>query len=207
MSVLTQASIRDQLDELLAERVLLLDGSMGALIYSKDPQEEDYRGSRFRNHPVSLKNCTEVMVLTQPKFLETIHRAYLEAGAEILETCTFNANRLSLEEFQLEEHVFEINKRAVEIARRLADEYTQKNPDRPRFVAGSIGPTKKTLTLGVDVNDPGKREVTYDQMVENYYEQIDGLVAGGVDILPVRHRKVLRRSPDASAGDGVRDDF
>jgi 5-methyltetrahydrofolate--homocysteine methyltransferase len=183
MSVLTQASIRDQLDELLAERVLLLDGSMGALIYSKDPQEEDYRGSRFRNHPVSLKNCTEVMVLTQPKFLETIHRAYLEAGAEILETCTFNANRLSLEEFQLEEHVFEINKRAVEIARRLADEYTQKNPDRPRFVAGSIGPTKKTLTLGVDVNDPGKREVTYDQMVENYYEQIDGLVAGGVDIL------------------------
>src|SRR5262245_30456664 len=137
MSVLTQASIRDQLDELLAERVLLLDGSMGALIFSKEPQEEDYRGARFRNHPVALKNCTEAMVLTQPKFLETIHRAYLEAGAEILETCTFNANRLSLEEFQLHEHVFEINKRAVEIARRLADEFTQNNPDKPRYVAGS----------------------------------------------------------------------
>ncbi len=176
-------STRQRLEELMERRLLLLDGSMGALIYSKSPSEEDYRGARFRSHPVPLKNCTEAMVLSQPKLVEEIHRAYLEAGADIIETDTFNGNRLSLEEFALADHVFEMNKTAAELARRAADDYTRKDPDRPRFVAGSIGPTNKTLSLGVHADDPGRRDVTFDQMVQSYYEQIDALVQGGVDIL------------------------
>ncbi len=183
MSVMALTSVRNLLEELLAQRILLLDGSMGALIYSRQPTEADYRGRRFTNHPVSLKNCTEAMVLSQPRWIEDIHRAYLEAGADIIETCTFTANRLSLEEFALEDQVAEINRRATELARRAADDFTRRNPDRPRFVAGSIGPTKKQLSLGIHVEDPGRRDVTFDQMVANYTEQIAALVSAGVDIL------------------------
>jgi 5-methyltetrahydrofolate--homocysteine methyltransferase len=174
---------RARLEELLAERILVLDGAMGSMIYAHQPGEEDYRGARFRNHPAALKNCTEVMVLTQPTLIEDIHRAYLEAGADIIETDSFNSNRFSMAEFALEEHVFELNKTAAEIARRAADDMTRRTPDRPRFVAGSIGPTKKQLSLGVHVDDPGHRTVTFDEMVANYTEQIAGLVAGGVDLL------------------------
>ncbi len=178
----SRTSTRELLDDLLARRILLLDGSMGALIYSRDPREEDYRGRRFRDHPVSLKNCTEAMVLSQPQLVEEIHRAYLEAGADVIETCTFNGNRLSLEEFALHEHVFELNQTAAEIARRAADDFNRRDPDRPRFVAGSIGPTKKQLSLGIG-SDPSRRDVTFDQMVENYYEEVHALIAGGVDLL------------------------
>jgi 5-methyltetrahydrofolate--homocysteine methyltransferase len=183
MSLSAQLSTREALEELLAQRILVLDGSMGALIYSREPSEEDYRGRRFAKHPVSLKNCTEALVLAQPRLIESIHRAYLEAGADIIETCTFNGNRLSLEEFVLQEHVFEINRAAAELARRAADDFTRRNPDRPRFVAGSIGPTKKQLSMGVHLDDPGRRDVTFDAMVDNYLEQIAALVAGGVDLL------------------------
>jgi 5-methyltetrahydrofolate--homocysteine methyltransferase len=176
------ATTRDVLEELLSQRILLLDGSMGALIFSREPTEEDYRGSRFRSHPVPLKNCTEAMVLSQPRLIEDIHRAYLEAGADIIETDTFNGNRLSLEEFGLQDHVAEINQAAATIARRAADDFTRRNPDKPRFVAGSMGPTKKQLSLGIG-EDASRRDVTFDQMVETYYEQIDALVVGGADIL------------------------
>jgi 5-methyltetrahydrofolate--homocysteine methyltransferase len=176
-------STRAVLEELLSQRILVLDGAMGALIYSHDPKEEDYRGDRFRQHPQLLKNCTEIMVLTQPQLIESIHRAYLEAGADIIFTDTFNSNRMSMAEFALEEHVFELNQAAAEIARRAADEMSRRTPDKPRFVAGSIGPTKKSLSLGVHVEDPGHRDVTFDEMVASYYEQVSGLVAGGVDIL------------------------
>src|SRR5438034_452443 len=128
------------LRQLLEVRILLLDGSMGALIFSKKPTEEDYRGNVFRNHPVALRNCTEALVLSQPQLIESIHRAYLEAGADIIETDTFNASRLSLDDVALEEHVVEINTKAAELARRVADEFTRRTPDKPRFVAGSIGP-------------------------------------------------------------------
>jgi 5-methyltetrahydrofolate--homocysteine methyltransferase len=174
---------RALLEELLAQRILLLDGSMGALIYSQQPAEEDYRGQRFRRHPTPLKNCTDILVLTQPRLIEEIHRAYLEAGADIIETDTFNATPIGLAEFGLQEYVFEINKAAAELARRAADDFTRRNPDRPRFVAGSIGPTNKTLSMGTHVEDPGRRDVTFDQVVASYTEQIKGLVAGGVDIL------------------------
>ncbi len=156
-----QPTTRELLEEILAERIMIIDGSMGALIYALEPSEEQYRGSRFADHPFQLKNCTEILVLTQPKMIEDIHRAYLEAGADIIETDTFNANRLSLEEFGLEDHVRELNFAAVEIARRAADDYTRRTPDKPRFVAGSIGPTKKQLSMGIGDRGPGQRDVTY----------------------------------------------
>src|SRR5687768_9555389 len=136
MSLLMQSEPRLALEELVSDRILLLDGSMGAFIFSRGPQESDYRGERFRNHPKLLKNCTEALVLSQPTVIEDIHRAYLEAGADIIETCTFNASRLSLEDFALDDLVYEINKTAAELARHATEEYTRRNPDKPRFVAG-----------------------------------------------------------------------
>ncbi len=185
--VMAHVSTRATLEELLAERILLLDGSMGALIYSREPklQDADYRGERFRHHPKSLTNCTDVLVLTQPKLIEEIHRAYLEAGSDIIETDSFNSSPLALEEFGLQEHVFEMNKTAAEIARRAADDYTRRNPDRPRFVAGSIGPTTKSLYNEPSREDQGSRTYCFDDFVASYTAQIKGLVAGGVDLLAV----------------------
>jgi 5-methyltetrahydrofolate--homocysteine methyltransferase len=174
--------IEERLEEILAERIMVLDGSMGALLYSKGLEEPDYRGSRFAKHSHNLKNCTEALVLTQPRLIEDIHRAYLEAGADIIETDTFNGNRFALSEFGLQDHVAEINRRAVELARRAADEFNRKDPGRPRFVGGSIGPTNKQLSMGI-LEDAGSREVTYDQMVSNYAEQARALVESGADIL------------------------
>jgi 5-methyltetrahydrofolate--homocysteine methyltransferase len=156
---------------------------MGALIYTYDLKEDDFRGQRFARHPADLKNCTEALVLSQPKIIEDIHRAYLEAGADIIETDTFNGTALSLEEFGLQDHVIELNRAATELARRAADEFTRKDPGKPRFVAGSIGPTKKQLSMGIHVEDPGRRDVTFDQMVATYKEQIRALIDAGVDIL------------------------
>jgi 5-methyltetrahydrofolate--homocysteine methyltransferase len=185
MALSAQLTTREVLEELLAQRVLVLDGSMGALIYSREPGEEDYRGTRFRHHPTSLKNCTEALVLTQPALIEGIHRAYLDAGADIIETCTFNANPLSMEEFALREHVAEINRAAAALARRAADEFTRRNPDRPRFVAGSIGPTNKTLYQEPGRQDQGTRTYSFDDFVASYYEQVAALAEGGVDLLAV----------------------
>jgi 5-methyltetrahydrofolate--homocysteine methyltransferase len=158
---------------------------MGALIFSREPSEQDYRGERFRNHPKLLKNCTEALVLSQPRFVEDIHCAYLEAGADIIETCTFNGNPLSLEDVALNEHVFEINRCAAELARHGADDFTRRNSRKPRFVAGSIGPTNKTLYQEPKREDQATRTYAFDDFVASYYEQIHGLVAGGVDLLAV----------------------
>jgi len=172
-----------RLEELLEHRIVMLDGAMGSMIYAHQPNEEDYRGTRFARHPLKLKNCTEVLVLTQPRMIEEIHRAYLEAGADIIETDTFNSNPLSMEEFGLQEEVRELNLRAAELARRAADDFTRRTPQKPRFVAGSIGPTKKQLSMGIHVEDPGRRDVTFDEMVANYQVQIRALIEGGVDLL------------------------
>jgi 5-methyltetrahydrofolate--homocysteine methyltransferase len=185
MLISAQMSTREVLQELLSQRILLLDGSMGALIFSHQPTEEDYRGQRFRNHPVALKNCTEAMVLAQPRMIEDIHRAYLDAGADIIETCTFNATPIALAEFKLDEHVFEINKKAAELARRAAEDFTNRDPDRPRFVAGSLGPTNRTLYIEPGRPDQGSRTYSFDEFVANYYAQVEALVAGGVDLLAV----------------------
>ncbi len=178
-------STRDLLDDLLAQRILLLDGSMGAYIYARKPTEDDYRGTRFRQHSKPLKNCTEALVLTQPRLIDEIHRAYLDAGADIVETCTFNGTPLALTEFGLQEHVAEINRRAAEIARRAAEEFTRRNPDRPRFVAGSIGPTNKTLYIEPGREPLDARSLSFDDFVASYTTQIEALVAGGVDLLAI----------------------
>ncbi len=171
------------LEEILSERIMVLDGAMGSMIYAHEPTEADYRGARFASHPFDLKNCTEVLVLTRPRMIEDIHRTYLEAGADIVETDSFSSNRLSMAEFGLEDHVFELNRAAAEIARRAADAMTRRTPRKRRFVAGSIGPTKKQLSMSVHVEDAARRDVTFDQMVANYAEQVRALIAGGVDIL------------------------
>jgi 5-methyltetrahydrofolate--homocysteine methyltransferase len=185
MLMAAQTGTRAILEELISQRILILDGSMGALIYSRKPQESDYRGERFRTHPKSLTNCTEALVLTQPRMIEDIHRAYLEAGADIVETCTFNANGLSLEEFALSPLASEINRKAAKLARRAADDFTRRNPDKPRFVAGSIGPTNKTLYLEPSRSDQGSRTFSFDDFAASYYEQVVALVEGGVDLLAV----------------------
>jgi 5-methyltetrahydrofolate--homocysteine methyltransferase len=181
---MSRTTTRQILQQLLEERILLFDGSMGALIYAQKPTDEMYHGERFKSHPKSLKNSTEALVLTQPKMIEDIHRAYLEAGADIIETCTFNANLIGLEEHQLTDLVDEINRTSAQIARRAADDYTRRNPDKPRFVAGSIGPTNKTLYTEPGA-EPGTRSFTFDQFVNSYYGQVAALVAGGVDLLAV----------------------
>ena len=173
------SSTQDTLRNLLEDRILLLDGAMGSLIMGQGPTEADYRGDLFSNHSVDLKNANDVLCLTQPKIIETVHREYLEAGSDIIETDTFNANVISMEEFELAEHTYAINKAAAEIAKRVAEEFS--TPDKPRFVAGSIGPTKVQLSLNPD--EPGVRPTNFDDMVASYTEQIRGLINGGVDLL------------------------
>ena len=171
------------LEEQLASRIMIIDGSMGALLFTIGPKEEDYRGDRFKSHPVNLKNGTDVLCLTQPKMIQGIHREYLAAGADIIETNSFNATPISLHEFKLSEYTHEINMAAAGLAREVADEFTKKDPSKPRFVAGSIGPTNVMLSMSQNADDPGHRSNNYDQVVASYYEQIKGLVEGGVDIL------------------------
>lgn len=179
-----QASTRDAIEELVSQRILVLDGAMGTTLQAFELKEADYRGSRFKNHPKDLRGYHDLLNLTQPQVVEQVHTLYLDAGSDIIETNTFTATVLGMIEYGLDSSlVFEINKKAAQIAKRAAERVTRQNPDRPRFVAGSIGPTNKSLSLGTDVEDPGKRQVTFDQMVDTYYEQVRGLVAGGVDLL------------------------
>ncbi|MCX7420846.1 MAG: methionine synthase [Planctomycetia bacterium] len=169
------------LNQLLEDRILVLDGAMGTMIHRYQPTEADYRGQRFASHPIDLKNAGDVLVFTQPKMIAEIHRAYLDAGADIIETDSFNANIISLREFQLDDLTHEMNRTAAELARSVADEVTKLNPSKPRFVAGSIGPTKVMLSFNAD--KAGFRPVTFDEMVDSYAEQVRGLLDGGVDLL------------------------
>lgn len=169
----------------LKKRILVLDGAMGTMIQRYNLTEEDYRGEQFRGFPHDQKGNNDLLCLTQPRIIEEIHKQYLEAGADIIETNTFNANRISLADYGLQEKAYEINLAAAKIAKQAADEFTFKNPDKPRYVAGSIGPTNKTASLSPDVNDPGYRAVTFDDIKATYAEQIKGLLDGGADLLMV----------------------
>lgn len=172
---------RPDIRNLLEERILVIDGSMGALIMSANPDEAFYRGERLKDHPIDVRNATDLLVLTQPQMITDIHQQYLNAGADIIETDTFNANIVSLEEFQLSHLTYEINKVGAELARAAADRETLRSPGKPRYVAGSIGPTKVQLSMNAD--RPGSRPFQFDQMVASYAEQIRGLMDGGCDIL------------------------
>ncbi len=168
---------------LLQERILILDGAMGTMIQRYKLQESDYRGSRFADVAFPQKGNNDLLVLTQPDIIHAIHTQYLEVGADIIETNTFNAQRISMEDYGMQAQVREINFEAARLARKAADAYTAKTPDKPRFVAGAIGPTNKTASLSPDVNNPAFRAITFDQLVDAYHEQMLALIEGGVDAL------------------------
>lgn len=169
--------------EILESRILILDGAMGTMIQRCKLTEDDFRGERFKDFDVLLKGNNDLLCLTQPNVIEEIHKEYLEAGADIIETNSFNANAISMDDYSMSHLVREINIEAAKIARKAADEYTRKNPDKPRFVAGSMGPTNKTASMSPDVENPIFRAVTFDDLKDVYKEQIEGLIDGGVDLL------------------------
>ncbi len=172
------AKTQELLENLLAERILVLDGGWGTMIQSYGLSEADYRGDVFRDHPHDLKGDHDVLVLTRPDVVEEILRGYLDAGADVVETNTFNANRVSQADYRLEDHVYDINLAAARLAVRIAREYTERNPQKPRFVYGSIGPTNRTLSMSPDVNNPAFRAIAFDELRDAYAEQVRGLVDG-----------------------------
>ncbi len=175
----------DRLEAALKQRILVLDGAMGTMIQGYKLEEGDYRGTRFADHPGDLKGNNDLLSLTRPEVIREIHTAYLEAGADIIETNTFNANRISLAEYGMAELAHEVSLAGARLAREAADAVTAQDPERPRFVAGVLGPTGRTASISPDVNDPGKRNVTFDELVEAYDESLRGLVEGGVDAVLV----------------------
>ncbi len=178
-----QADRSTELARLLARRILVLDGAMGTMIQQERLSESDYRGERFRAHPKELKGNNDLLVLTRPDVVAGIHRAYLEAGADIVETCTFNATRVSQAEYGLADVAYELNVEGARLVRELCDEYTAKNPDKPRYCAGVLGPTSRTLSISPDVNDPGYRNISFEALADDYLASARGLVEGGADIL------------------------
>ena len=171
------------IQELIRQRILVLDGALGTMIQKYNLSEEDFRGTRFVGQPGQMKGNNDLLCLTAPHVIRDIHRKYLDAGADIIETNTFNAQRISMADYHVEDYCREINLAAVKLARELADEYTSKNPSKPRFVAGSVGPTNKTCSMSPDVNDPSFRAITFDELVEAYKEQMEALIEGGVDAI------------------------
>ncbi len=171
--------------DILKERILVLDGAMGTMIQRYDLTEEDFRKGWFENHEKSLKGNNDLLSLTRPDIIETIHRQYYEAGADIAETNTFSGTTIAQADYDLQSAVYDINYHSAKIARKVADEFTEKEPNKPRFVAGSIGPTNRTASISPDVNDPGYRAITFDELVVAYSEQVNALMDGGVDMLLV----------------------
>ena len=171
------------IQELVSQRILILDGALGTMIQKYNLSEEEFRGERFVEQPGQMKGNNDLLCLTAPHVIQDIHRKYLEAGADIIETNTFNAQRISMADYHVEDYCREINLAAAKLACELADEYTRMNPDKPRFVAGSVGPTNKTCSMSPDVNNPAFRAITFDELVEAYMEQMEALLEGGVDAI------------------------
>lgn len=170
---------------LLEKKILVIDGAMGTMIQRYRLEEPDFRGSRFMDHSHPLKGNNDLLSLTRPEIIRHIHEQYLEAGADILETNTFSATSIAQADYALQDLAYEINLQSAQIARAAADKFTRSNPDKPRFVAGAIGPTNKTASLSPDVNNPGYRAVTFDDLKIAYRDQIRGLLDGGCDLLLV----------------------
>ncbi len=171
--------------DILNTRILVLDGAMGTMIQRHELTEDDFRKGWFEGHSKSLKGNNDLLSLTRPEIIRDIHRQYFEAGADIAETNTFSGTRIAQADYGLESAVYDINYHSAKLAREAADEYTAKTPDKPRFVAGSIGPTNRTASISPDVNDPGFRAIDFDALVEAYSEQVNALLDGGVDLLLV----------------------
>jgi 5-methyltetrahydrofolate--homocysteine methyltransferase len=173
------------IEDILKKRILVLDGAMGTMIQRYKLTEEDFRGERFKDHPHELKGNNDILAITRPDVIREIHAAYFEAGADIAETNTFSSTSIAQADYQLQDAVREINLAAARCAREVADEFTAREPDKPRFVAGSIGPTNRAASISPDVNNPGYRSVSFDDLVAAYGEQAEALVEGGVDLLLV----------------------
>lgn len=173
------------IENILKERILVLDGAMGTMIQRYSLEEPDFRGERFLNHPHPLKGNNDLLSITRPDVIKEIHKKYLETGADIIETNTFSSTSVAQADYHLEALAYELNYQSAKIAREVADEFTKGNPSKPRFVAGALGPTNKTASISPQVNDPGYRAITFDQLVDAYYEQTKGLVEGGSDLLLV----------------------
>lgn len=174
---------KSSIPQLVSERILILDGAMGTMIQQYNLKEEDFRSERFAHIPGQLKGNNDLLCLTRPDVIQEIHRKYLEAGADIIETNTFSSTTISMADYHVESYVREMNLAAVKLARDIADEYTAKNPDKPRFVAGSVGPTNKTCSMSPDVNNPAYRAVSYDGLAASYQQQMEAMLEGGVDAL------------------------
>lgn len=173
------------IETILKDRILVLDGAMGTMIQRHKLEEEDFRKGWFENHDKPLKGNNDLLSLTRPEIIKDIHRKYFEAGADIAETNTFSGTWIAQADYGLEKFVYDINFQSAKIAKEVADEFTALNPDKPRFVAGSIGPTNRTASISPDVNDPGFRGITFDELVNAYKEQVNALMDGGVDLLLV----------------------
>jgi len=165
------------------ERILIIDGAMGTMIQQRKLGEDHYRGQRFADHSKDVKGNNDLLVLTQPEIIEEIHGEYLAANADIIETNTFNAQRISMADYHMQDLAYEMNVDAAKLARRAADAWTAKTPEKPRFVAGAVGPTNRTASISPNVNDPGYRNVNFDELRDAYKEQVRGLIDGGADII------------------------
>ncbi len=169
----------------LANRILVLDGAMGTMLQRNKFSEEDFRGERFKDYPSPLKGNNDLLSITQPEAVAQVHRLYFEAGADIVETNTFSGTSIAMADYNMEDLVYELNYESAKIAKQVADEFTAQNPNKPRFVAGSIGPTNKTASMSPDVNRPEYRAVTFEELRIAYKEQVEALIDGGVDVLLV----------------------
>lgn len=175
----------NKIQEVLKDRILVLDGAMGTMIQRHILEEEDFRGERFKDHDHPLKGNNDLLSLTRPDIIKEIHSLYYEAGADIAETNTFSSTTIAQADYALEDAVYDLNYQSAKIAREVADEFTAREPHKPRFVAGSMGPTNRTASLSPDVNDPGYRAVTFDDLVKAYKQQAEALLDGGADLLLV----------------------
>ena len=174
----------EQIKQLMSEKILILDGAMGTMIQSYKLEEKDYRGDQFIAHPCDLKGNNDLLSITQPNIIKAIHNAYFEAGADIIETNTFNSTSISMADYQMENLVYELNKQSAAIARSVADEFEKKD-SKPRFVAGVLGPTNRTSSISPDVNNPGYRNISFNELVDSYREALKGLIDGQTDIILV----------------------
>lgn len=171
--------------QLLQERILVLDGAMGTMLQRYNFSEEDYRGERFKDYPNPLKGNNDLLSLTQPQAIADVHRKYFKSGADIVETNTFSGTTIGMADYNMQDLVYELNYESAKIAKQVAEEFTKANPSKPRFVAGSIGPTNKTASLSPDVNRPEYRAITFEELRIAYKQQVEALIEGGVDLLLV----------------------
>lgn len=177
--------MKKQIKDILKERILVLDGAMGTMLQQYNFTEEDFRGERFKDYLSPLKGNNDLLSITQPEAIKEIHRKYFNAGADIIETNTFSGTTIAMADYNMEDLVYELNYESAKIAKEVADEFNSKEPNKPRFVAGSIGPTNRTASMSPDVNDPGFRAVTFEDLRKAYKLQVEALIDGGVDLLLV----------------------